>query len=53
MCGTSGTLWHYHSLGFEGKLIFSSFVPTAEFSKFTGAVSSTAHILHSAGVASG
>ena len=39
LCGSLNILWHCPSLGFEGKLIFSSPVATAEFSKFAGILS--------------
>ena len=36
LCGSLNILWHCPSLGMEWKLIFSSSVATAEFSKFAG-----------------
>ena len=39
MCGNLNILCHSLSLGLERKLIFSSPVPTAEFSKFAGILS--------------
>jgi len=39
LCGSLNILWHCLSLGLELKLIFSSPVATAEFSKFAGVLS--------------
>ena len=39
LCGSLNILWHCLSLGLECKLIFSSPVAMAEFSKFTGILS--------------
>ena len=39
LCGILNILWHFPSLGLEWKLIFSSPVATAEFSKFAGILS--------------
>ena len=39
LCSSLSILWHCLSLGLEGKLIFSSPVATAEFSKFVGILS--------------
>ena len=42
LCGSLSILWHCLSLGLEWKLIFSSPVATAEFSKFAGILSAAA-----------
>ena len=39
LCSSLNILWHCLSLGLEWKLIFSSSVATAEFSKFAGILS--------------
>ena len=39
MCGSLNILWHFPSLGLELKLMFSSPVATAEFSKFADILS--------------
>ena len=39
LCGSLNILWYCLSLGLEGKLIFSSPVATAEFSKFADILS--------------
>ena len=49
MCGSLNILWHFPSLGLELKLMFSSPVATAEFSKFAGILSATLSQHHLSG----
>ena len=47
LCGSLNVFWHCLSLGLEWKLIFSSLVATAEFSKFSGTLSAALSQPHS------
>ena len=46
VCDRLIILWHYVSLGLEGKLIFPSPVATAEFSNFAGLLSAALSQYH-------
>ena len=52
LCGSLNILWHCLSLGLEWKLIFSSPVATAEFSKFAGVLSAALSQHHLSGFVS-
>ena len=49
LCGSLSILWHCLSLGLEWKLMFSSPVATAEFSKFAGILSAALSQHHLSG----